>query len=270
MNIHINHPRLVLVEGEAVAMMKQIIRDKSIDLVCTDPPYGDHTHAMMGRDRRYDGRKTSEELGFPPLSQEQIVELAREFVRVAKGWIIIFTDDRTVDSWGYALEDAGARWIRTGYWVKTNPKPQMSADRPSAGVECIVIANVNHGKMEWWGGGRAAVWRGNRDPEGLHPNQKPAWLMQELLGLFGPAGGTVLDPFFGSGSTAVPMFVNERIPGLQMLDAGCKGCQKKHAEHMEGRPPLPFGMSIIGIEGHGPTLQVAKERLQPFLARYAA
>lgn len=272
--ITLNHARAVLLQGEALALIRAAIRDKSIDLIATDPPYGEHTHAMMGKDRRYDGRKTSEELWFPPLTREFVEALAVEFVRVCKGWIIIFTDDRTQGWWGDAIIAAGGSWVRTGHWVKTNPKPQMTADRPSVGTEPIVIAHATGKAMEWFGGGRSSVfrgppdepipdvWRGNRDTDGLHPNQKPLWLMQELLGLFGPAGSVVLDPFIGSGSTAVAGLARERIPGLVPVDLECKACAKKHVEHIEKRPPVPNGFSFIGMEGHVPTLAVAKQRLE--------
>ncbi len=268
MNVALHHPRAVLLEGESLATIREVVRDKSVDLVCTDPPYGTHTHAMLGKDRRHDGRKTSEPLAFPPLTREFVDALAAEFIRVCKGWIVIFTDDRTIGWWGEAIERAGGRWVRTGHWVKTNPKPQMSADRPAVGTEPIVIAHAfppGDGKMVWTGGGRSAVWRGNRDPEGFHPNQKPVWLMQELLGLFGPAGAVVLDPFFGSGSTGVGALTTERVPGFMPPDHACKACAKRHVDHMENRPPVPSNFSIVGIEGDPATLQLAKSRLTPLL-----
>lgn len=274
--IALNHARCVLLQGEALALMRLAIKNKSIDLVCTDPPYGEHTHAMMGKERRNDGRKTSKPLEFPPLTREMVEALAVEFVRVCTGWIIIFTDDRTQGWWGEAIIRAGGSWVRTGHWVKTNPKPQMSADRPSVGTEPIVIAHATGTGMEWFGGGRAGTfrgpadelpdaWRGNRDLEGLHPNQKPAWLMQELLGLFGPANSVVLDPFLGSGSTMAAGLATERIPGLLPMELACSACAKKGVEHIDKRPPIPDRFSFIGMESHVPTLQLATARLSPLL-----
>ena len=37
----------------------------------------------------------------------------------------------------------------------------------------------------------------------LHPTQKPVELMRELCEAVTPAGGTICDPFMGSGSTGV-------------------------------------------------------------------
>lgn len=286
------HPRVALFHGEALALMRALIKDKSIDLVCTDPPYGAHTHKNLGKERRGDGRKQRPELTFPPLTHEQVTTLAAEFVRVCKGWIVVFTDDRSVDWWGRGFELAGGSWIRTGHWIKTNPMPLMRGDRPGTGTEPIVIGHADpldldtgeesiiiaHAigrNMKWFskpggGGGRPALWRGPRDFDDLHPNQKPLWLMQELLGLFAPAGSVVLDPFIGSGSTIVAGLATTRFPGLVPLETACKGCQKKHAEHVITRPVLPDRFEFVGIEGHAPTLQVAKTRLEHALQGVAA
>lgn len=260
--------RCVLVAGEALSTSRVLVRSKSIGLVLTDPPYGAHTHENLGRERRDDGVAPRAELEFPPLSRAFVGDLAAEFVRVVDGWILVFTDDRTVSWWGESIEAAGGRWVRTGQWVKTNPMPQMTGDRPAQGVEHIVIGHSyspGTGRMAWAGGGRAAVWRGPRDLTALHPNQKPAWLMQELAGLFAPAGSTVFDPFMGSGSTGVGAFAAERLPGLSPLEPGCKGCGKKHAESK--RSPLPSGLSFLGIELHAATLQVAHDRLSKELTQ---
>jgi hypothetical protein len=45
--------------------------------------------------------------------------------------------------------------------------------------------------------------RENRPRENAHPTVKPVDLMRHLVRLVTPAGGTVLDPFLGSGSTAI-------------------------------------------------------------------
>jgi site-specific DNA-methyltransferase (adenine-specific) len=242
-----------------------------MDLICTDPPYGEHTHAKLGTERRNDGGKKRTELAFPPLTHEQVRYLAAEFVRISRGWILVFTDDRSVGWWGDGIADAGGAWIRTGFWFKTNPMPLLRADRPGTGAECIVIGHATGKDLSWHGGGRAAAWRGPRDREGFHPNQKPAWLMQELLGLFGTPGGSVLDPFMGSGSTAVPAFTQDRIPGLQPINLVVSKEQMEPVLDLElavvggKRPPLPFGMSVLGIEGDEPTLTIATERINPLL-----
>lgn len=273
MRVALNHPKCALLEGDVFKeeLLSKLFKPRSIDLICTDPPYGAHTHAKLGAERRSDGAKKRAELRFPPLDQGQVEYLAAEFVRIGRGWLPVFTDDRSVDWWGRGFEKAGGAWIRTGFWVKTNPMPLLRADRPGTGAECIVIGHVTGKDLAWAGGGRAALWRGPRDREGFHPNQKPTWLMQELLGLFGKPYGSVLDPFLGSGSTAVPAFTRERIKGLQPVNLTESKKDNELLLNLEmsvvgGKPaPLPFGMSVVGIEGDEETLQTAINRIQPLL-----
>ena len=43
-----------------------------------------------------------------------------------------------------------------------------------------------------------------------HPTPKPVALMQYLIKIYTPEGGTVLDPFCGSGSTGIAAMLEER------------------------------------------------------------
>lgn len=261
----LDHDRCAIMHGEALEAMRALVADRSVDLVLTDPPYGEHTHRNLGRERRNDGAKKREALEFPPLTPELIERLAAEFTRACRGWILIFTDDRTIDSWGEALERAGSQWVRVGEWVKTNPMPQLTMDRPGAGVEHVVIAHApRDGRMAWNGGTRAGVWRGGRDRDATHPNQKPEWLVQALMGAFAPPGALVLDPFFGSGTTGAVALRSDRAPGQQPLETCCPTCAKKRAE--EYAFPLPVGCRVLGVEGDQKWVEHSVRRITPLLA----
>ena len=54
------------------------------------------------------------------------------------------------------------------------------------------------------------MWTWNKE-NGAHPTQKPVGLVAKLIRLFGDEGGTVLDPFAGSGTSL-----------LAARDCGCK------------------------------------------------
>lgn len=263
MLVALDTDRLSVVHGDAFATLRAF-GTRTFDIVVTDPPYSPHTHAKHGKERAADGRQVHrKELEFPPLDDAKIAELACEFVRLSKGWIIVFSDFRQSGTWGNAIEDAGGAWIRTGAWVKTSPMPQLTGDRPATGHEDIVIGHVTGHGMSWNAKGRPCTWRGGRDAgygDEPHPNQKPAWLLQSLLGMFCPTGGLVLDPFFGSGTTAVGAFATERLPGEVMLETACKACSKKLLEAYQ--PPLPDGLRVVGVEGSEKYIDLSIARIK--------
>src|SRR5690606_7859733 len=85
-------------------------------------------------------------------------------------------------------EAFGTTYVRTGAWVKPNPVPQMSGDRPGTGFELCTIAH-QRGRKRWNGGGLPAVWthnaiQANWHERVEHPCPKPISLMLELVELF--------------------------------------------------------------------------------------
>jgi hypothetical protein len=181
------------------------------------------------------------------MTPEMISNVMSELVRVSKGWIITFSDFYNSHLWGQAAVAAGGSWVRTGAWVKTNPMPQMTGDRPACGHEDIVICHANPKGFAWNGRGHAATWRGPRDHHARHPNQKPLWLIQALLGAFAPPGGLCLDPYLGSGTAAVAALATERVPGEVPAETACVKCAKRLVEQWQA--PLPDGIRVVGVEG---------------------
>lgn len=217
----------------------------SVDMILTDPPYSEHTHANLGKETRGDGYKTRKVLEFPALSDTQIQRLASDFVRICAGWILVFTDERSIGTWGNSLELAGGRWLRTGHWVKNNPMPQMSGDRPAVGTEPIVIAHGS-GPLTWNGHGKAATWTGPRESGATHPNQKPVWLIKALIDAFAPPEAIVLDPFIGSGTTAVAALDSSRPEREEAAGSRCHECGRRLSATRQ-LPPV-VDARVIGVE----------------------
>lgn len=270
MHVALDTDRVSLIQGDSLSVLRTFA-DKSFDVACFDPPYSPHVHAHFGKECRYDGGVVPDELTFPPMAPALINDVMREIVRVTRTWILVCTDNYNTHLWGNAARDLGGAWVRTGQWVKTNPKPQMTGDRPAVGSEDILIAHASPDTLEgrrlwdWNGGGHSATWRGGRDKTFVnkhgtqHPNQKPAWLLQSLLGMFCPPNALVLDPYFGSGTTAVGALAPERLEGETTLETACPKCAKKLLEAYQ--PPLPQGVRVVGIEGDPKYVALAFSRI---------
>lgn len=182
--------------------------DKSCSHVICDPPYSERVHRGLGAERRGVDGHTRDGLTFSHLTADAQAELARHFARVAKRWIIIFTDDVNVATWAHALQSAGAEYCCKGTWVKEAPMPRIDGTRPAYATEEIVIGHAlrDKGKTRWNGGGRPALYFANPQEQSatrLHPTQEPLSMMEAIVRDFTDGGEMILDPFAGSGTTGV-------------------------------------------------------------------
>lgn len=203
-----------------------------VDHVITDPPYSRDLYLRFrtnkgarGSDRGY---ATPNHLA---LSNEQIgavddvyEAVAPELMRLARRWIVVFHDAESGHLW---RESFGEQYIRAGVWVKINPVPQISGDRPAQGFESMTIAH-GPGRKRWNGGGQPAVWRyasvnGKSADRPDHPCPKPRPLMRKLIGQFTDAGETILDPFMGSGTTLrAAKDLGRKAIGIEISEEYCR------------------------------------------------
>lgn len=163
----------------------------AVDHVITDPPYSERTHK---------GARTGDISGFLITFAHIEFETLRDLlnsIRVER-WVVLTTDSSHAAS---MLLNPPSRleFVRLGIWVKPNPTPQFTGDRPGQGFEQVAILHPP-GKKRWNGGGFSAVWTFNKII-GRHPTEKPLELFSKFIEQFTDAGDTILDPFMGSGTT---------------------------------------------------------------------
>ena len=196
--------------------------DGRVDHVITDPPYSKWTHSKQRTGSQLpdvhgsavEGRRTGaaclaryRDLGFDAIDSKTAFLVAKLCARVVRRWCLTFTDSENQRLWQRAWERAGLQHVRVGAWVKRGCTPQFTGDRPATGFEAIEIAHPR-GRKRWNGGGRVALWEhaivlNRHGAERYHTTQKPEPLMADLISEFTDAGDVILDPFGGSGTTAV-------------------------------------------------------------------
>ena len=180
----------------------------SVDAIVTDPPYasgGRQQAAARGVISKAGASRADADwfLGDNMGSDTYLWwmrEIAREGLRVASpgSQAQVFTDWRqyttTVTAWesvGWTLRSVlvwdknrggamGSYWRNNHEWVAIFCKGKA---RPLAHRSCF------------------NTWTGAKPQDGRHPTEKPLGLMRYLVSTVTPAGGTILDPFTGSGTT---------------------------------------------------------------------
>jgi site-specific DNA-methyltransferase (adenine-specific) len=199
----------------------------SVDVVISDPPYDERTHKNgrrggagitdgLGRER-IDSPHIK---GFEPLNDVQ--ETAVKLIGISMRWVVCFC---SIEQVGKYADGAGPKkWIRGGVWVKTDPTPQFTGDRPGVFGDAIAIMH-RQGRKRWNRGGHAARWTGATEHPRpgemkygrFHPTQKPLWLMLALVSDFSDPGELVWDPYCGSGTTGVACLrLGRRFLGHEM------------------------------------------------------
>lgn len=230
----------------------------SIDVCITDPPYSAHVHSSV---RHIDERHgpAAVDLGFGHLTEKTAAIVAHEFARLTRRWVLVFCDFEGIELWRRSLGEAGLECLRVGVWVKPNPMPQLTGDRPATGAEAIVIAH-RAGKKRWAGGGRPALWSFGLDRERQHPTQKPSALMEALIRDFTEPGELVLDPFAGSGTTGVAALANgRRFLGWELDESFAKAAAARLGSTREALP-LPLGPAAFDRRDQLPMFEAGKKR----------
>jgi len=195
-----------------------------VDHVITDPPYDVKTHDGA----RYGFRDTSSKIPFQPCDPAIV---APALLASCNGWAIAFC---SLEMYGSYKAAAGDRWVRAGFWRRTNGVPQFTGDRPGQPGEGIAIMHAG-GKKQWNGSGRHGFWEFPIVSGGEHPTTKPHKLMEALLADFTHADQVIADPFMGSGTTGVACAnLGRKFIGIEIepkyFDIACKRIEAAYAQ----------------------------------------
>jgi len=203
-----------VIQGDVLEVLRGF-EDETFDAVITDPPYASGGLHAVDRQAptsvKYTSNKSKNPLpDFEGDSKDQLSWMLwctawlREAKRVCKKGspICVFIDFRQWDALKLAMQ--WADWLVKGVvvWDKTEAvRPQLGRFRS----QCEFIIWGSKGAMSLKR--NVPVLKGcyryptlNKDK--LHQTQKPLALMRDIVKIVEP-GGTILDPFAGSGTTLV-------------------------------------------------------------------
>jgi site-specific DNA-methyltransferase (adenine-specific) len=186
-------PAPLLLQGDCLDLLPTLAAG-SVDAVVTDPPY----NAINRKGGSL--RPGSLDKGIADSPPIDIPRLATEFIRIARGSIYVWCATEQASAWRAAFVAAGLT-TRQGVWIKSNPSPMNGQLLWLSAVELCIFAR--HPRAPFYRSCAAPVWRGPSQRVTGFPCPKPVWLMRELITASVPPGGTVLDPFMGSGTTGL-------------------------------------------------------------------
>lgn len=193
---------------------------EKVDAVITDPPYSANTHKMAKTNK---GAGHGQKLvTFSHLPDESFDAVMAKCLDIADGWVIATCDYKHAARF-YEHD----KFVRVGAWVKPNPMPQISGDRPGQGFETVLILHAGKRQKAWNRGGGAGVWIFPVASGAQVPTQKPIELIEAFVADFTMRGETIVDPFMGSGTTGVAaLHQGRRFIGIELderhFDIACR------------------------------------------------
>jgi len=216
-----------ILHGDSLELLKQI-PDKSIDLVFADPPYN-----LQLKDTLYRPDQTTVEAvtndwdkfdTYQAYDNFSLLWL-KESKRVLRdgGTLWVIGSYHNILRLGTSIQNLGFWILNDIIWHKTNPMPNFRGTRFTNAHETLLwcatarkakytfnyqnLKELNEGKQmrsDWHipiCAGKERLRESNNQRS--HPTQKPEALLYRILVSSTNKGDTVLDPFLGSGTTAV-------------------------------------------------------------------
>ena len=208
-------------QGDCLEILPAI-PEGCVDLIFADPPYflsndGITCHAgrmvsvNKGQWDRSRGAYANHEFNRAWLA-------ACQRVLKPNGTIWVSGTAHVIHSVGFAMQQLGFKLLNDISWVKPNPPPNLSCRYFTHATETIIWAakskkskhTFHYKLMRQLAGGKQmkSVWQilpPDREEKrfGKHPTQKPVALLERILLASSNEGDIVLDPFMGSGSSAI-------------------------------------------------------------------
>lgn len=217
-----NNSQTKLICGDALAVLPELTHEL-FDMVFADPPY----FLSNGGISCQGGKQVSVNKGSwdAGMDIEKKHEFNRQWIRECKrvlkpnGTIWISGTLHNIYSVGMALEQEGFKILNNITWQKKNPPPNLACRCFTHSTETVLWAKINSKKSKHYfnyalmkelneGKQMKDVWTGaltskKEKTEGKHPTQKPEYLLERLILASTEEGALILDPFVGSGTTAV-------------------------------------------------------------------
>jgi len=199
--------------------------ENSIDLLIADPPYGISQTLNCKGQRLGTTAKLDFDFGdWDVLDYEWCIEALTK----TKGWCVIFCAKRDIGKYWEILEKMKFVAIDAMVWQKPDPVPLNGKTKFLNAWETAVIGKKNGGQFNGYCTHNILKYQAPKGKSRIHPTQKPVGLIQEIIELTTNEGDIVLDPFMGSGTTAVASKLSNRnYIGFEIDSKYCKQARSR-------------------------------------------
>lgn len=216
--------------GDCLEVMKKL-PDKCVDLVLTDPPYLVTSRGSAGNS----GGMLQKEINKKGLVFEHnnvvISDYAKQFYRLLKNdtHCYVMTNHTNLIEMLNTFTDIGFRFTKSLIWDKGN---KIMGQYYMSQFEYILFFGKGKGKKINHCGTSdiISIYNSKTKNEGqnIHDTEKPKRLMEILIDNSSQINDTILDPFLGSGTTAVACKqLNRNFIGIEISPEYCKIAEQR-------------------------------------------
>ena len=218
------------------------LADESVDLIFTDPPYFQYRAQNIQGLKNHKDVET--EFEFDSYSNEEeylnfLEEVLAECYRVAKPGAAgyMWCGDDFVSYINRMVDRVGFKFRKVIHWHKTNPFPAIYTRKMFANSMELLV-HFSKGTPKTWNHKhvnemhnfiQAPICMGKERTK--HKTQKPLKVCIPYIEISSNPGDLILDPFIGSGSTAVAAkMLGRNFIGFEISKEFCEISEKRLAE----------------------------------------
>ena len=218
----------------------EFLEPGSVHTVWTDPPFG------IGYIPSH--RKVMTIPGMLANDEKPHTEYVGPIVRTVKdgGAVYLCTRFDVAAQWMDSLKATGVKLKTPVYWIKNNFGQGDLRDR----ANCVEIVLFGHVGQHFLRGKREMnAWTIPRPEPSYHPTPKPKELVLRCIQASSDPGDLVLDPFLGTGTTAIAcVLTGRRFIGVE-LDPGYydMACDRIERAYRDVKNRLP-GFDSVSME----------------------
>lgn len=195
--------------GDGIAGASEL-RDQSVDLLLTDPPYqiskSYGCESQVPRRLRSNGSDFIMPKGHFGQWDEEFPapdEWTSLVIPKVRGWVVIFCAQAQIGEYCDILKQHKLSAVGTMVWHKTNPVPFNHKYKPINAWEAIVVGKRPGTKFNGKTVHNVFECKSPSPQERIHSTQKPLDLITKFILMFSDEGDFVLDPFAGSATTVI-------------------------------------------------------------------
>lgn len=209
-----------IINGNSIELLKKL-KDESIDMIATDPPYKVTARGNAGNSGGMMQKKLSMQGKIFQHNDVKPIDYIPEFYRILKdgSHCYIMTNHVNLQEMINTATECGFKFIKSLIWNKGN---KIMGQYYMSQFEYILFFRKGKGKKINKCGTADILdvpnkKTKNEEGKNIHDTEKPVGLMKILIENSSQEGEIVLDPFMGVGSTGMASIeLNRKFIGIEL------------------------------------------------------